>query len=186
MRGLPDTLVAYDAVFRAKGAGVIWAGLVLWLHLLAAIFWVGGQLFLVLVMLPVLRRELSDSERTRIAAGAGRRFSVLSVGALAVLVVTGLLNAAVHGISWPILSNTAWGHVLAAKAALVALVIVLTGVHGVYYGRRLERLATGMANDGGGLRRRQVLQRQSIRISAANLALNLLIVGLAAWLAVLP
>lgn len=169
----------------AAGAGVIWAGLVLWLHLLAAILWVGGQLFLVLVVLPVLRRELPESARLRVVA-AGRRFSVISAGALAVLVVSGLLNAAVHGISWSIVRGTAWGHVLVAKAALVGLVIVLTAIHGAYYGRHLENLAAIAPDDTVSLRRRQALQRQSIRISAANLALNLLIVGLAAWLAVLP
>jgi copper resistance protein D len=152
---------------------------------MAAIFWIGGQLFLVLVVLPVLRQELAEADRVRIVARAGRRFAVISSVALAVLVVTGPLNAIDHGISWSILRDTTWGHVLVAKVVLVFLMLVLTAVHGAYFGRRLEQLGA-TAQDPAATDRRNALQRQSVRLSATNLLLNLAIVGLAAWLATLP
>ena len=162
-----------------------WAAPVLWLHLLAAMFWVGGQLFLVLVVLPVLRQQTAEVERVRIAALTGRRFGALSVVALGVLVVTGPLNAIDHGVSWPILRDTEWGHVLIAKVGLVGIMLVLSAIHGAYFGRRLEQLAAA-AQDPACAARRNALQRQSVRLSAANLLLNVAIVGLAAWLATLP
>lgn len=163
---------------------VIWTVIVLWLHLMAAIFWVGGQLFLVAVALPVLRARLSTGERLALAGQIGRRFALLSAVALAILVVTGLLNALAHGASPRILQHTEWGHVLTIKAALVVLMLCVTGLHSIYFGRRLE-YAIDPA-DVAATQRRRVLQRYSIRLSAINLLLNLIIVGLAAWLAVLP
>jgi putative copper export protein len=163
---------------------MIWAGVVLWLHLLAAIFWVGGQLFLVAVVLPVLRHNLAEDARVRVAAQAGRRFALLSAGALGVLLITGPLNAVAHGISRAILERTEWGHVLVAKVLLVLVVLTITALHGAYYGRRLEQLAA--ASDAASRAWRLALQRQSVRLSALNLLLNLVIVGLAAWLATLP
>jgi uncharacterized membrane protein len=165
---------------------VNWAFPIMWLHVLAAIFWVGGQLFLVLVVLPVLRQELAEADRVRIVSQAGRRFAVLSVVALGVLLVTGPLNAVDHGISWSVLRDTTWGHVLVAKVLLVLIMLCLTGVHGIYYGRRLEQLGMASGSDTALAEHRCRLQRQSIRLSAVNLVLNLLIVGLAAWLATLP
>ncbi len=162
---------------------MLWAGLVLWLHLLAAMFWVGGQIFLVLVLLPVLRGSLTDRERTAVAARAGRRFLNLSTWALGILLLTGPLNVIAHGSSWASLRDSTWGHVLAAKVALVLVVVAITGLHAGYYGRRLEELA---ATDDAAAPRRRRLQRQSVLLSALNLLLNLAIVGLSAWLATLP
>ena len=163
-----------------------WAFPIMWLHVLAAIFWVGGQLFLVLVVLPVLRQELAEADRVRIVSQAGRRFAVLSTIALGVLLVTGPLNAIKHGLSWSVLRDTQWGHLLIAKVLLVIIMLCLTGVHGANHGRRLERLGAASDATPADRERRRKLQRQSVRLSAVNLLLNLLIVGLAACLATLP
>ena len=106
--------------------------------------------------------------------------------ALAVLLVTGPLNALAHGVSWTILWRTEWGHVLRAKVALVLAMLIVSAVHGAYDGRRLERFAGAVHGDATLVGRRQRLQRQSVRFSAINLGLNSAIVGLAAWLAILP
>ena len=89
---------------------------ILWLHLLAMAFFVGGQLFLAAVVVPVLRG--GDREALRAAA---RRFGAGSLVALAVLVATGSAMAGHYGL-WD--SGT-----LHAKLALVVAVIVLVGVH---------------------------------------------------------
>ena len=165
---------------------MLWAGLVLWLHLLAAIFWVGGQLFLTVVVLPVLRQSVPEGERALVVGRIGRRFAVPSAVALGILLVTGPLNAIAHGISWAIVWDTQWGHVLLVKVLLVLAVLAITTMHGAYYGRKLEQLAVTVCADGRSAALRQRLQRHSVRLSAINLGLNLAIVGLAAWLATLP
>lgn len=164
----------------------MWVWLILWLHLMGAILWVGGQIFLAAVVLPVARLELDEGQRARVSGQMGRRFATLSSAALALLIVTGALLALLHGVSASMLVVTTWGHVLLAKAALVGLVLALTVVHGAYYGRRLERLAESNASGkGADPACRRALRRQSARLSATNLLLNLIVVGLGVWLATL-
>jgi len=92
---------------------------VLYLHLLAMAFFVGGQLVFGLAVVPVLRAD-PDPERTRIRAVA-RRFGYGSLVALGLLLVTGWAMASRYDL---------WGSsTLQWKLSLVALVIVLTLVH---------------------------------------------------------
>ncbi|HTT54835.1 MAG TPA: hypothetical protein VMH35_25870 [Streptosporangiaceae bacterium] len=71
---------------------VHWATIRLFLHVLAATIWVGGQLTLA-VLVPVLRRAGSGVPVT-----AARRFSQLAWPAFAVLIITGVWNViAVRG-----------------------------------------------------------------------------------------
>jgi putative copper export protein len=88
-----------------------------YLHLLAMAFFVGGQLFLVAAVVPVLRGE---SERDRLRAVA-RRFGVATLVAIAVLVGTGI----------PMASHFhQWGNgTLHLKLALVGVVAGLVAWH---------------------------------------------------------
>jgi uncharacterized membrane protein len=94
----------------------LWIG-IRWLHLLAMAFFVGGQLFLAVAVVPVERRS-PDRERLRAIA---RRFGYATLIAIAVLLVTGSMMAG---------HFDAWGDPkLHVKLALVALVGVLVVWH---------------------------------------------------------
>jgi putative copper export protein len=91
--------------------------LVLWLHLLAMAFFVGGQLMLAAVVVPVLRGT-SENQPLRRAA---RRFGYGTILAVGVLVLTGAAMAS-HNHQWG--SST-----LHVKLGLVVLVAILIGLH---------------------------------------------------------
>ena|SRR5947209_11186937 len=91
-----------------------WNG-VLWLHLLAMAFFVGGQLMLAAIVVPVLRQD-----RPALRAAA-RRFGIGTLVAVGVLVVTGAAMAS-HFHRWS--EST-----LQVKLGLVVLVAVLIGAH---------------------------------------------------------
>jgi uncharacterized membrane protein len=93
-----------------------WSG-GLWLHLLAMAFFVGGQLMLAAVVVPLLRR-VSEGEPLRAAA---RRFGFGSLAAFAVLVATGAAMAS-HLNKWS-------DSTLQVKLGLVVLVAVLIHFH---------------------------------------------------------
>lgn len=90
--------------------------LVRWLHLIAMAYFVGGQLLLAAVVVPVLRG--GDREPLRAAA---RRFGYGSLIALAVLIATGSAMAG-HFHDWS-------RDELHVKLALVGGVIVLVLAH---------------------------------------------------------
>jgi uncharacterized membrane protein len=85
-----------------------------WIHLLAMAFFVGGQLMLAAVLVPVARG--TDTMRA-----AARRFGAGTLIAIGVLVVTGIALAS-HFHRWD-------DGRLHAKLALVVIVGVLVGAH---------------------------------------------------------
>ena len=98
-----------------------------WLHVLAAITWIGGMLFLALVLVPVTRRLEDRALRARLFHAVGLRFRTVGWIALGVLVATGLGNLWLY----PSLLTTPgflW------KLGLVVLALVLSAVHDFYLG----------------------------------------------------
>ena len=64
--------------------------LLVFLHLAAAIFWMGGMAFMVLALRPVLTEQLQPPQRLQVVAGVLQRFFVVVAISIAVLLVTGL------------------------------------------------------------------------------------------------
>jgi uncharacterized membrane protein len=93
-----------------------WNG-VLWLHLLAMAFFVGGQLMLAAIVVPLLR-GVNEGQPLRAAA---RRFGFGTLAAFVVLIATGSALAS-HLHKW---GDTT----LQVKLGLVALVALLIHVH---------------------------------------------------------
>src|SRR5687767_7778159 len=89
----------------------------IWLHLVAAVSWIGGMIFLSVVLVPVLKREPFASQKSALFLTAARRFRVVVWTAIAVLLFTGPLLAHQRGI--PIASPSEWPMIMATKLGLV-------------------------------------------------------------------
>jgi putative copper export protein len=92
----------------------------IFLHVLAATIWVGGQLTLA-ALVPVLRAEGADVPRR-----AARQFSKVAWSAFAVLVVTGLWNMQATRDE----ATGAYDDVLAVKLVVVAASGLTAWLHG--------------------------------------------------------
>lgn len=108
------------------------AMLVLFLHILAATVWIGGQITLAMLV-PLLRGVEG------LATAAARRFQYLAWTAYAVLLVTGVLNARNVGIGWSDLQHTPAGRTLGLKIGLVVLSGIGAAVHAYSVGPRATR-----------------------------------------------
>jgi putative copper resistance protein D len=104
------------------------------LHLLTAIFWIGGLLFLALAVVPVVRRPAFRALSPALLEAIGLRFRSLDWIAMGVLVLTGLINLLARGVTPALLMDPAFwggafGRALAGKLLTVALVIGLNALH---------------------------------------------------------
>ncbi|CCF86200.1 DUF4149 domain-containing protein [Nitrolancea hollandica] len=163
----------------------VWV-IIRWVHLMSAIAWIGGMLFMGLILIPVMRKALPSIERTLLFDKVGYRYGMVSTVALLLLLVTGYFNGEHRHVDWAHLTVSAYGQILALKLVLVVLVIGVTFVHS-FVGRRITAV-TEQARDLGAAdatiaRKRWQLQKFSIVLSVTNLSLNLVVVLLAAALA---
>lgn len=113
-------------------------------HVLGAVLWVGGQLTLTLVVVPLARRSLAPDRRVEVLRAVGRRFGMLTGAVFLPLQVgTGVLLARWHGVTWAALAHPGYGRLLAAKLCLFAFVMAAAATHGVAQGRGRPVLARG-------------------------------------------
>mgnify|MGYP001589941138 CR=1 FL=1 len=117
--------------------------LLIWLHLLAAICWIGGTIFLSLVLVPVLKREPFAAQRPLLFRTVARRFRLVVWGAIAVLLLTGPLLLHQRGIAISDPSN--WPMVLTVKLGLVTFLLFLTLTHDLVLGPLVGKIAQSPA-----------------------------------------
>ncbi|MEU0830302.1 hypothetical protein [Streptomyces sp. NPDC005969] len=123
----------------------LWS-LVRFVHVAGAALWVGGQLALSLVILPLARHLFAPEARDRFTAAAGRRFGMLTGAVfLPAQLATGWALAWHKGVTWASLAEPGYGRTLAAKLALFAVVMAAAGGHGIAHAKGHAELARILA-----------------------------------------
>lgn len=149
------------------------------LHVLAAITWIGGIAFLVLVVVPWLRKD------GKAVAGAflretGLRFRFVGWSCFAILLVTGTFNLWMRGVRLSSFADAAWrgspfGQTVLLKLAVFATVLAVSAVHDFSIGPRATRAIELGPESAEAVR----LRRQAARLGRLNALLALLLVGAA-------
>jgi copper transport protein len=107
------------------------------IHVAAMTLWVGG-LFALLFVLPAATRRLEGADRTRLLSSALLRFSPLALGAVIVLLATGLVQSFVEIRHLDLVFHTAFGRAVFIK---LVLLLVLIGLGALNRRHTLPRLA---------------------------------------------
>lgn len=134
---LTRSLTAHAAALPQAAAGVLMD----WTHLVAAAVWVGGLAQLALAVPPAQQR-LEAGRRAQALAALLPRFSLVAGLAVAVLTVTGLVQAAWLAGAVEALWSTTYGLALALKLALLTPMLALAAFHLLRLSPRLRELAS--------------------------------------------
>ena len=153
-----------------------------WLHILSATIWIGGMAFLVLVVVPWLRKG------DRAIGGAfvretGEQFRTVGWTCFAILLTTGTFSLWVRGVRLGDFLRLEWltspfGKSVVLKLALFTTVLVVSAVHDFWVGPRAS-LAIEQ-NPGSALA--AASRRRASLLGRANVVLALLLVAVAVTL----
>lgn len=151
-------------------------------HILAAMFWLGGMFFLGVVGAPALRAVESAAVRQRLFHQLGVRFRRAGWWAIAVLLTTGTLNLYFRGWLHPgVLGTPAFwgspvGHALILKLFAVTAMLVVSGIHDFVLGPRAGRALPGSPAS-------IALRTRAARLARLNALLGIVVVLAAVMLA---
>ena len=111
---------------------------VLWIHVIAAVVWVGGNLILAMVIVPHFRQSLPPVERIKLLMQIGKRFEPVVWGCIGVLFFTGIVNIFFSvDITSPSPISDAFMRTLLIKIGLFFVLIILTVLHSMIFAPRL-------------------------------------------------
>lgn len=149
------------------------------LHLIAAFTWLGGMFFLVLVVVPWLRR--GDRARAVVLLHeTGTRFRAIGWLCFATLAATGTFLLRFRGVEVADLTRAEWlsgpfGSAVAWKLGVFGSILLVSGVHDFWLGPR----ATAVLAREPGSSKAERLRRGASWLGRLNVALGLWALGLA-------
>ena len=153
------------------------------IHILTALFWLGGMSFIAIIGAPLLRSVEPPELRQRLFRELGLRFRTAGWIAIAILIVTGVINLHYRGwLQWDDVwaSSAFWhsgvGHSLAYKLIAVTAMVVVSAVHDFILGPAAGRQKPGSP-------RAIALRRHAAHLARANAVLGIIIVIAAVRLA---
>lgn len=159
-----------------------------WVHILAATVWIGGMLFLVLVVVPWLRK----GGRTNAAIflrETGERFRNVGWTCFGLLLVTGTFNLWVRGVRLSDFARAEWlqspfGKTVVVKLSAFVVVLVVSAIHDFIAGPRATKaIAADPRSERAQIERRRasVLGRVNVVLALALVAAGVILVRGAPW-----
>ena len=110
-----------------------------WIHVIAAVVWVGGNLILAMVIVPHFRQNLPPVERIKVLTQIGKRFEPVVWGCIVVLFFTGIANIFdVLDITSLAPITNAFMRTFLIKIVLFFVLIILTVLHSMIFAPRLS------------------------------------------------
>lgn len=149
-----------------------------WIHIIAAMVWIGGMLFLVLVVVPWLR----SGHRAQAAVffrETGARFRNIGWTCFLLLAITGAFNLWVRGVRCANFVDPQWltspfGTAVLAKLSLFVVVLLVSAVHDFLVGPRATRAIAADPRSSEAQRER----RRASSLGRANVVFALLLVAM--------
>jgi putative copper export protein len=108
-----------------------------WLHILGVSFWIGGMLFLPMVLLPAIKNH---PDRKNLLMLTGLKFRFFGYIILGLLLLTGISNMFLRGIdvSWKFLVISRYGKLVITKLVLFLCMLTVSLIHDVQARKRLS------------------------------------------------
>ena len=105
------------------------------LHILAAMLWVGGNLFMIVVLVPAIKNH---PDKAQLFKNTGLKFRTAGYIALFILLLTGLFNMYYRGVdfTWYSLTNHAIGELGLYKIGLFLVIVAISGLHDYLVGKK--------------------------------------------------
>lgn len=150
-----------------------------WLHIMAAIVWVGGTIFLVVVLVPAIRRPEFGGIASALIRFTALRFRWVGWVCFCVFGLTGIVNLAARGIGLQELQDASFwqgsfGRTLAIKLMLVAAILLISAFHDFFLGPRASAAWDSDPTSAETLR----LRRQAVQLGRLNLLMGLTAIAL--------
>jgi putative copper resistance protein D len=153
--------------------------LAVWLHILAAVTWIGGMFFLALGVGRGLRGGGGGAAAARFLRETGRRFRNISWVCFAIVLGTGSFALWMRGVRFSSFVDPVWlaspfGRLVLLKLAVFATVLVVSVVHDLVIGpRATDAIAADPRSDAAA-----VMRRRASLLARANVLLALVLVAI--------
>ena len=113
----------------------VWYYISVFIHVLSAAFWIGGMLFLPLVILPGIK---DNPDRVAILHKTGIKFRFYGWLALSLLLLSGLMNMHFRGIPFSLeyFFSSNYGILITYKLLIFMLILLISSLHDFLFGRK--------------------------------------------------
>lgn len=121
--------------------------LIRWIHVMAAVVWIGGNLILAMVIVPYFRQNLPPVQRIQLLTQIGKRFEPIVWGCVGILFFTGIANifdAIDLGSPTGYEGINTFMRTLLIKLILFIALLILTALHSFVFGPRLSAAIEGL------------------------------------------